>query len=177
MPPVPLGEDGTVVEVCQFDQYPVRVDSSRCVALENRKFLLRYIPVQPQQQPLPMQEDFLKSPLPFATPFTPVAIPSTPCQPLHHHLLERLFTICQGFPLLSCLPHSLPQSLMMSQHGPLLNHCWPPLVKSHCAFVPSPASTRGEKDLVNKLLLAKRKHLHPLSIHLATMDWTLYIRP
>lgn len=37
---------GVVIEVRQFDQYVVRIDGSRCVTLQNRKFLRKYVPVQ-----------------------------------------------------------------------------------------------------------------------------------
>ena len=39
---------GSVVEVCQFDQYVIRVDGSGRMTLKNRKFLRKYVPVIPQ---------------------------------------------------------------------------------------------------------------------------------
>ena len=63
---------GTVVEVRQFDQYLVRVDGSRRVTLRNRKFLRRYIPAGPRQQPVTAERVTHKQPSPFVKPFTPV---------------------------------------------------------------------------------------------------------
>ena len=46
--PTKWDKTGIVVEVRQFDQYVVRVDSSGRVTLRNRKFLCKYMPVLPR---------------------------------------------------------------------------------------------------------------------------------
>ena len=48
--PTKWDNTGIVAEVCQFDQYAIRVDGSGRITIRNRKFLKKYLPVQ---QPLP----------------------------------------------------------------------------------------------------------------------------
>ena len=45
--PLKWDKTGKVIEVRQFDQYGIRVDGSGRVTLRNRKFLRKFIPVQP----------------------------------------------------------------------------------------------------------------------------------
>lgn len=51
---------GQVIEVRQYDQYVVRVHGSGRVTLRNRKFLRKYVPVQPIQPRLTIVGDFNK---------------------------------------------------------------------------------------------------------------------
>ena len=51
-----------MVEVRQFDQYVVRVDGSGRVTLRNRKFLRKYIPVQPLSHPRSILSDMPNQP-------------------------------------------------------------------------------------------------------------------
>ena len=46
---------GTVIEVKQFDQYGIRMDSSGRCTLRNRKFLRKYISEDPYHQPFTME--------------------------------------------------------------------------------------------------------------------------
>lgn len=55
--PTKWDKTGQVVEVRQFDQYVVRVDGSGRVTLRNRKFLRKYVPVQPLSQPRSILND------------------------------------------------------------------------------------------------------------------------
>jgi hypothetical protein len=55
--PTKWDKTGQVVEVRQFDQYVVRVDGSGRVTLRNRKFLRKYVPVQPLYQPRSILND------------------------------------------------------------------------------------------------------------------------
>ena len=56
--PTKWDKTGCVVEVRQFDQYVVRVDGSGRVMLRNRKFLRKYMPIQPCVQPRSILTDF-----------------------------------------------------------------------------------------------------------------------
>ena len=64
--PLKWDTTGQVTEVRQYDQYLVRVDGSGRVTLRNRKFLRKFIPVQPPTRHRLISEDlrFLPNPTP-----------------------------------------------------------------------------------------------------------------
>jgi len=65
---------GVVIEVCQFDQYVVRIDGSRRVTLRNRKFLRKYVPVQGLPKRLTIDADVgLRQPPAYMPPVVPTA--------------------------------------------------------------------------------------------------------
>ena len=72
--PEPLKWDktGQVVEVRQHDQYVVRVDGSGRVTLRNRKFLRKYIPVQPPLPPRSLNLDVQHKDPPTQAPTPPI---------------------------------------------------------------------------------------------------------
>ena len=55
--PLKWDKTGIVIEVRQFDQYVIRVDGSGRVTIRNRKFLRRYIPVNPGPSRLTIDHD------------------------------------------------------------------------------------------------------------------------
>ena len=59
---------GVVIEVRQFDQYVTRMDGSGRVALRNRRFLRKYVPVQPQPARRTIADDFRYLPTPRSQP-------------------------------------------------------------------------------------------------------------
>ena len=75
--PTKWDKTGTVIEVRQFDQYVVRIDGSGRATLRNRRFLRRYVPVQPRRPRAPLSQEALTLPSPF-TPPTPTALPPPP---------------------------------------------------------------------------------------------------
>jgi len=44
--PLKWDKTGVIIEVCQFDQYMIKIDGSGRVTLRNRKFLRKYTPVK-----------------------------------------------------------------------------------------------------------------------------------
>ena len=74
---------GRVVEVRQFDQYIVRVDSSGRMTLRNRKFLRKYIPVMSRAPHRTLDEDLHRLILRYETQptHTKTSPPIGPPQP------------------------------------------------------------------------------------------------
>ena len=69
--PTKWDKTGLVIEVRQFNQYLVKMDGSGRVTLRNRKFLRKFIPVQPREPRLTIHND-----LPFQ-PHPPSSSPTT----------------------------------------------------------------------------------------------------
>ena len=55
---------GTIIEVKQFDQYGIRMDSSGQCTLRNRKFLRKYISEDPYHQPFTMERKMRETAIP-----------------------------------------------------------------------------------------------------------------
>jgi hypothetical protein len=66
--PTNWDKTGVVIEVRQFDQYVTRMDGSGRVTLRNRKFLRKYVPVQPQLARHTVADDFRYLPNPPLRP-------------------------------------------------------------------------------------------------------------
>ena len=66
---------GVVIEVRQFDQYVVKVDGSGRVTLRNRKFLRKYVPVQPPSARTTIAHDLALRWITPSTRVTPSASP------------------------------------------------------------------------------------------------------
>ena len=71
---------GVIIEVRQFDQYVVKVDGSGRVTLRNRKFLRKYIPVQPRGATTTIEHDLG---LRWIMPSTQVTLPPVSSLPSH----------------------------------------------------------------------------------------------
>ena len=66
--PTKWDKTGVVIEVRQFDQYVTRMDGSGRVTLRNRRFLRKYVPVQPQPARRTIADDFRYLPTPRSQP-------------------------------------------------------------------------------------------------------------
>ena len=66
--PTKWDKTGVVIEVRQFDQYVTRMDGSGRVTLRNRRFLRKYVPVQPQPARRTITDDFRYLPTPRSQP-------------------------------------------------------------------------------------------------------------
>ena len=60
--PIKWDRTGRVIEVCQYDQYAIRVDGSGRITMRNRKFLRQYTPIYLPQARHTIDTDF-RSPL------------------------------------------------------------------------------------------------------------------
>ena len=63
----------TIIEVCQFDQYAIKVHGSGWVTLQNRKFLHKYLPVITPAKPRSVLDD-------LTLPIPPQIIENLPSQ-------------------------------------------------------------------------------------------------
>ena len=66
--PTKWDKTGVVIEVRQFDQYVTHMDGSGRVTLRNRRFLRKYVPVQPQPARCTIADDFHYLPTPHSQP-------------------------------------------------------------------------------------------------------------
>ena len=81
--PLKWDKTGIIIEVRQFDQYLVKIDGSGRTTLRNRKFLRKYLPVQPTVPTRLIADDMNtdNQPLPDVTdqPTTPTERATNPC--------------------------------------------------------------------------------------------------
>ena len=129
---------GRVVEVCQFDQYMVRMDGSGCATMRNSKFLRKFIQHENHKHPL---SDFrFINPTPTMTNLSSVEPPTQPSS------------------IQQSQPTTLPVA-MDNTHKPSETHCSEDIRETPTTSLEVPNQPDTPSPTLQKMSLALRRLL------------------